>query len=140
MATLLNNIKDLVSAIAADIKDIRNSIPAPYEPPNSGVTAATYGNSASVPVTTVDAKGRVTKVVNTAIRAATTATTGIVKLNSTVTSIATNEAATASAVKTAYDLANAAIPATQKGAASGVANLGADGKVPYEQLPVFRIG
>jgi hypothetical protein len=36
---------------------------------NSGVTAATYGSATSVPVITVDAKGRVTSVTNTNITA-----------------------------------------------------------------------
>ena len=124
---------------------------------NSGVTAGTY------PKVTVDAKGRVT--VGSALAAsdipnldtakittgtfaasflpsATTAAVGVVQLNSATNSTSTTQAATASAVKAAYDLANtanttasAAIPASQKGAANGVAPLDANGKVPVANLP-----
>lgn len=45
--------------------------------PSSGVTAATYGTQALVPVFTVDAKGRITSVTNTAINAV-TLTTGTI--------------------------------------------------------------
>ena len=34
---------------------------------NSGVTAATYGSTVTIPVITVDAKGRVTNITNTGI-------------------------------------------------------------------------
>ena len=117
---------------------------------NSGVTAGTY------PKVTVDAKGRVTvgsalaaadipnldaaKVTTGTFAAArlpsgTTSALGIVQLNSTVTSTSTALAATASSVKTAYDLAAAAIPASQKNAANGVAPLDANGKVPLANMP-----
>lgn len=68
----------------------------------------------------------------------TTATTtyyGVTKLNSSVNSTSTTEAATPSAVKQAYDKANTAIPSTQKAAANGVASLDAEGKIPSAQLP-----
>lgn len=70
---------------------------------------------------------------------ATTTYYGVTKLNSSVNSTSSAEAATPSAVKQAYDLANAAIPGTQKAVANGVASLGADGKVSSEQIP-DRIG
>jgi hypothetical protein len=41
--------------------DVANSLP------NSGVTAGTYGNTSSIPTITVDNKGRVTALSNTAI-------------------------------------------------------------------------
>ncbi|MBA4276889.1 hypothetical protein [Flavobacterium sp.] len=47
----------------------KGSFPATLS--NSGVTAATYGSATSVPVFTVDAKGRVTGVTNTTISGAT---------------------------------------------------------------------
>lgn len=43
---------------------------------NTGVTAGTYGNSTTIPVFSVDAKGRVTGVTNTAIAPAWTSITG----------------------------------------------------------------
>ena len=43
----------------------------------------------------------------------------------------------AQAVQTALTAAGNAIPTTQKGAASGVATLDANGKVPSEQLPSY---
>lgn len=45
--------------------------------PNSGVSAATYGTQAVVPVLTVDAKGRITSATNTTINAV-TLTTGTI--------------------------------------------------------------
>ena len=62
---------------------------------------------------------------------------GITKLNSAVNSTSNATAATAGAVKKAYDLAAAAIPGTQKGAANGVAALDANGMVPSAQLPSY---
>lgn len=62
---------------------------------NNGVTAGTYGDNINAPRFTVDAKGRVTSVVNTALRTATTGQTGIVQLNDTLTSTSTTLALTA---------------------------------------------
>ena len=73
---------------------------------NTG-TAGTYGNSAFIPVITTDAYGRTSAVTNTAIRTATTSQTGIVQLNDTISSTSTTEAATANAVKQAYETATA---------------------------------
>lgn len=72
--------------------------------------------------------------------AGTTGQTGIVQLNDAVNSTSTTQAATANAVKKAYDKGNHShpyIPANQKGAAGGVAELDADGKVPAAQLPSY---
>jgi phage-related tail fiber protein len=104
---------------------------------NSGVTAATYGSTIGVPVIVVDAKGRITSASTQTIRSASTAQTGVVQLNNTVTSTSTTEAATASAVKAAYDSSLTKIPLSEKGAVNGVATLGADGKVPAAQLPSY---
>ena len=66
---------------------------------------------------------------------ATTTYYGYTKLSSSTSSTSTALAATPSAVKAAYDLAAAAVPSTEKGAANGVATLGADVKVPVAQIP-----
>ena len=101
----------------------------------TGVTADTYGSDATVPIIVVDSKGRITSASNTNIRSSSTTQTGVVQLNDTVSSTSTSQAATANAVRTAYNLANNAIPNTQKGVANGVAPLDATGKVPTDNLP-----
>lgn len=68
---------------------------------------------------------------------ASTTVKGIVMLEDSVTSTSVTKATTPKNVKQAYDLAAAAIPAGQKGQASGVATLGTDGKVPTAQLPTI---
>lgn len=68
---------------------------------------------------------------------ASTTVKGIVMLENSATSTSTTKAATPNSVKTAYDLAAAAVPTSQKGAPSGVATLGTDGKVPTAQLPTI---
>jgi phage-related tail fiber protein len=73
--------------------------------PDTGVTFGTYGTSTSIPVLQIDAKGRVTSASNQAVPTASTTQQGIVRLNDTVTSTSTTEAATANAVKLAYDTA-----------------------------------
>lgn len=60
---------------------------------------------------------------------------GVTKLSSSTSSTSTSLAATASAVKSAYDLADAAVPKTTVGAANGVAGLDANGKILLDQLP-----
>ena len=73
--------------------------------PTTG-TAGTYANNWHIPVITTDQYGRVSGITNTAIRAASTSETGIVQLTDSVSSTSTTTAATANAVKSAYDLAN----------------------------------
>jgi hypothetical protein len=64
-------------------------------------------------------------------------TKGHVQLSNSTTSTDDTKAATPSAVKVAMDKANAAIPSSEKGVANGVAPLGADSKVPAENLPTL---
>lgn len=68
---------------------------------------------------------------------ASTANYGMTKLNSSTSSTSTTEAATPSAVKSTYDLANAAIPSSEKGAASGVCPLNASSKIDSTYLPSY---
>lgn len=72
-------------------------------------TAASAGINYIASITT-DSWGRVTATTNANVRSASTTQTGIVQLNNAVNSTSTTEAATANAVKTAYDLAAAALP------------------------------
>ena len=65
---------------------------------------------------------------------ASTTVKGIVMLEDSVASTSVTKAATPKNVKQAYDLANAAVPLTQKGVANGLATLDASGKVPVSQL------
>lgn len=58
-----------------------------------------------------------------------------VTVEDSVLSTSATNAASSNAVKKAYDLAAAAIPAEQKGTANGVASLGVDGKLLSSQLP-----
>ena len=88
----------------------------------SGATAGSYGDSSAqtpafggtfkVPYVTVNATGHVTAIsahnVTIPSTAASTSGAGIVQLNDTVTSTSTSQAATANAVKSAYDLAYSA--------------------------------
>jgi hypothetical protein len=69
------------------------------------LTTATHGTSIAIPVFTLTSNGRISAVTNTTIRSATTGQTGVVSLSTSIASTSTTEAATPSAVKTAYDLA-----------------------------------
>lgn len=71
------------------------------------------------------------------VRVASTSQTGIVQLTDSTSTTSSTLAATATAVKAAYDLGAAAIPASQKGAANGVATLDGTGLVPSVQLPSY---
>ena len=120
--------------------------------PSSGVVSGTYTK------VTVDDTGRVTtgsslvaadipnldasKVTSgtmavARLPSASTSSVGVAQLNSATNSTSTTQAATPSAVKSAYDLAAAKISSTEKGVANGVATLGSDGKVPATQLPSY---
>ena len=82
----------------------------------SGVSSGGYGSASSSVVITVDSKGRVTSIT----------APNILIAQSQVTNLTT-------------DLA-AKIPATEKGANSGVATLDSGGKIPTSQLPDSIIG
>jgi len=93
----------------------------------SGVIAGTYGTSIAVPVFIVNDTGHVTDVTNTTIRTATTAQTGVVQLEDSVTSTSNITAAVPNSVRTAYNHAAAAFTkansaTTTAQAAFGVAN------------------
>lgn len=68
---------------------------------NSG--PGTFGSSTTIPTLIIDGKGRVTGSTAVSIRAATTAVTGIVQLTDTTNTTSSTIAATATAVKAAYD-------------------------------------
>ena len=87
---------------------------------NTTVNAASYGSATQVGTFTVDAKGRLTAASNTTITPAFSSITG------TPTSLS------------GYGITDA-IPSSQKGAANGVATLGADTKIPSAQLPAIAI-
>lgn len=80
------------------------------------------------------------EVTVSAIPSATLTSTGIVKLNDSVSSTSTTDAATSASVKKTYDLAtdayNTSLKIAQRGVANGVASLDINGRVPVEQLPV----
>lgn len=110
----------------------------------TGVIAGVYGSNVKTTTLTLDAKGRVTSALHQDIRAATTALSGIVQLNDTLTSTLTTQAATANAVKKVNDavlaadiIAKASIPSNQKGIANGVATLDSSGVIPAGQLPSY---
>jgi phage-related tail fiber protein len=106
---------------------------------NTAVTSGTYGSALRVSTFTVDTHGRLTAASDIEIQSASTSQKGIVQLNNTTTSTATDQAATANVVKIAYDLASSAIQSTQKGANNGVAELDANGKIVQSQLPSITI-
>jgi hypothetical protein len=83
----------------------------------SSTAALTVANASTTPALT--------------IRSATTAVNGIVQLSSSINSTSTTLAATASAVKSAYDLANAALPLAG-GTMTGQLLIGTAGSLVFE--------
>jgi hypothetical protein len=75
---------------------------------------------------TVDAYGRVTETMTANVRSATTSVTGIVQLSDSTATTSSVLAATPTAVKSAYDLANAALPKSG-GTMTGKVTTGAGG-------------
>lgn len=106
---------------------------------NTGVNSGTYGSSLLVPKITINSKGLISTVSVESIPSSSITTAGLVKLNNTVNSTSTTEAATAASLATTYDLANNAynssLKITQRGVANGVAALDSSGRVPISQLP-----
>ncbi len=130
----------------------------------TGVAPGCYGDSLTVPAFCVDAQGRLTSVSSIpfsiatptqlgvvqignnvqvsggviSILNATTLQAGVVQLNNTVTSTSTTQAATANAVKTAYDVAAAAVPNASYTAKGDI--VAGTGTATYTDLPVGTNG
>ena len=118
------------------------NVTAPLTLANSGVIANIYGTTTTIPVLSIDIKGRVTSASTATIPTSSTTTSGLVQLNDTTSSTSNTLAATANSVKVAYDLAtvanttaNVAIPSSQKAVANGVATLDGNALIPVTQLP-----
>ena len=109
-----------------------------YTHPNSGVTAGTnyngnqtpsFGGTFNIPKLTFNAQGHITASANSTVTVpslptSSTSAAGIVKLNNNINSTSTTEAATANAVKTAYDKGNHSHPYISTTAGSvGTSNL-----------------
>jgi phage-related tail fiber protein len=113
--------------------------------PNSVKSAYDLADAAAPKTTTIGATAPITSSgtlgtgVTIAVSAATTAAAGVVQLTDSISSTSTTTAATPNSVKSAYDLANAAIPLAQKAAANGVATLDGNSLVPTNQLPALAI-
>lgn len=106
----------------------------------NGKAASSHGNHVPA-VETANAR-RFLRNDNTwqTLPASSTSATGIVQLNDNINSTSVTQAATANAVKKAYDKGNHSHPyisTSQKGAAGGVAELDDSGKVPSDQLPSY---
>lgn len=100
-----------------------------YTHPNSGVTAGTnyngnqtpsFGGTFNIPKLTFNAQGHITASANSTVTVpslptSSTSAAGIVKLNNNINSTSTTEAATANAVKTAYDKGNHSHPYATSG-------------------------
>jgi hypothetical protein len=92
---------------------------------NSGVVAITAGS-----IVDADISGSAA-ITATKIQAATTSNAGVVQLNNTTSSTSTTQAATANAVKTAYDLIASAMPKAG-GTFTGAVTIGNTGSLLFE--------
>lgn len=72
--------------------------------------AGSFGDSITIPAITVNGKGLITAVSTNTVRTGSTSQTGVLQLTDSISSTSTTTAATPNSVKTAYDLANAALP------------------------------
>ena len=70
---------------------------------NSGVVAGTYASTIQIPSITVNDKGQITGISQQTIRSASVSQSGVVQLNNTLTSTATDQALTAAQGKTLQD-------------------------------------
>lgn len=77
-----------------------------------GVLAGVTGDAVTIPVITLDTKGRVVSINGIAVRSGSTTQTGIVQLSTSVSSDSASTAATSGAVKAAYDLAASKLDAS----------------------------
>lgn len=123
-STVWNYIKGKISSILGLTATNYGGTSAKATADASGNTITSYYAPKSTAVTNVAlATNKITKTINGSttdvVTAATTSAYGITKLNSATNSTSTTEAATPSAVKTAYDLANTA-NGTANTALSGV--------------------
>jgi hypothetical protein len=121
----VNHIHSLDSIVANQLSDPNNDRILFWDDSSSTHTYLTPGTGLSINTTTIN------------VSSASTSSAGIVQLVDSISSTSTTQAPTAAAVKVAYDLANSAIPSSQKGAANGVATLDGSGLVPSTQLPSF---
>jgi hypothetical protein len=92
---------------------------------NAGVAAITAGS-----IVDADISGSAA-IAATKIQAATTSNAGVVQLNNTTSSTSTTQAATANAVKTAYDLIASAMPKAG-GTFTGAVTIGNTGSLLFE--------
>jgi hypothetical protein len=102
----------LLRKTAADTWTLDTATYLTAHPAISAATSVDNSGLSYIQDLTFDANGHVTAVTSTAIQEASTSQSGVVQLNDTVSSTSTTLAATANAVKTAYDLANAAVAPT----------------------------
>ena len=93
----------------------------------TGVTKATYGNEATIPVFLVDDRGRLSSVTNTAIRSGNTTQTGFVQTIDSINSTSTSLVPTANNVKFATDAAAAAFSKANGAAQLGFVTIAANG-------------